>query len=130
MLQDVRGNNTYRNLLRFQRYRYDILQNQQHNFAIPTTQNYNRRQEKSAKELPFIAEKSDKEKIIDGLTSTYRHERAWTIKQLWAFDVIDETILHLLKDMSTTDPEPRVREAAKELIAARKKTFYKITHLP
>ncbi|KAA3660962.1 MAG: hypothetical protein DWQ04_17930 [Chloroflexi bacterium] len=125
VLQDVRGNHTYRNLLRFQRYRYDILQNQQHNSALPTTQNYNRWREKSAKELPSIEEKSNKEKIIDGLTSLYRYERAWTIKQLWAFDVIDEIILHLLKDISTTDPEPRVREAASELLTARKIKFPK-----
>ena len=123
VLQDVRGNNTYRSLLRFQRYRYDMLQNQERNYAFPTAQNGNHWREKSATALLPTLEKSNKEKIIDGLTSSFRHERAWTIKQLRAFDAINDTILQILKEMSVTDPEPRVKEAARELLDARKIKF-------
>ena len=121
VLQDVRGNNTYRNVIRFQRYRYDILQSQQRNVALPATQHHKHQQEKPARELLFTEGISDKEKIIDGLTSTYRHERTWTIKQLRELDDIDGQILYLLKDIAAADPDPQVREAARELIAARKR---------
>ena len=121
VLEDVRGNNIYHNLLRFQRYRYDVLQSQSeaHNLPLRAPQNYARRQAKLAEELLNMEEKSDKERIIDGLTSTYRHERANTIKHLWEFDRINGQILYLLKDISNNDPDLQVRKAARELIDSR-----------
>jgi hypothetical protein len=119
VLLDVRGNDEYRNLIRFQRYRYDILENQKQKSMPPSQWDSKSFQKNSSESLQLPKKELDKEKIINGLSSAYKHERVWTIMQIWELDDINEQIMHTLKEMSATDPDPEVREAAKELIVAR-----------
>lgn len=58
----------------------------------------------------------EKEKLMDGLTSAYKHERMWTAKRIQELDSVDEQILFILKDMSTKDPDPEIREVAEKTV--------------
>lgn len=62
---------------------------------------------------PYNA-KSEKERIIDGLTSTFKFERIWAVEALTHLQQIDEQMQQLLKTIAVYDQESEVREAAIE----------------
>jgi hypothetical protein len=62
---------------------------------------------------PYSA-KSEKEKVIDGLTSTFKFERIWAVKALTHLQQVDEQMQQLLKTIAMYDEELDVREAAVE----------------
>jgi len=62
---------------------------------------------------PYSA-KSEKEKVIDGLTSTFKFERIWAVKALTHLQQVDEQMQQLLKTIAMYDEELEVREAAVE----------------
>ncbi|MFZ0545512.1 MAG: hypothetical protein WAM60_08740 [Candidatus Promineifilaceae bacterium] len=57
---------------------------------------------------------SDKEEIIDGLTSNYRYERLQMAQQVGNLDTVDELVVYILQDMANDDPDLAVRQAAQE----------------
>lgn len=57
-----------------------------------------------------------KETLINGLTSGRIAERIETIKTLKELEQLDELVLYILMDMAGDDPEPAVREAARDAL--------------
>ncbi|WP_420643928.1 hypothetical protein [Candidatus Leptofilum sp.] len=66
-------------------------------------------------QMPF-EEKSDRETIIDGLTSSFKHERIWAAEQLLELEIVDWEMRRLLDALAVDDEEPDVREAATKII--------------
>ena len=60
---------------------------------------------------------SPKERILNNLTSVYKHERIAAIKQVGAMPDVDPHLLDILKDMRASDPDWDVRDVAKEAIS-------------
>ena len=56
----------------------------------------------------------NKEQLINGLTSGQVYERIQTALQIGEMEEVDELVLYILMDLSFDDPEPEVREAARE----------------
>ena len=65
--------------------------------------------------MPFEA-KSEKEKVVDGLTSVFKYERIWAVKELLQIENVDGQMLQLLKTVASHDEENEVREAAIDTI--------------
>ena len=55
---------------------------------------------------------TDKEKVADGLTSSFTQERLWYVRQIQELGKIEEELIPLLEEMSASDPDANVREAA------------------
>jgi hypothetical protein len=55
---------------------------------------------------------TDKGKVVDGLTSSFTQERLWSIRQIQELGEIEEQLIPIIEEMSTTDPDENVREAA------------------
>lgn len=68
-----------------------------------------------AEDEPYAA-KSEKEKVMDGLTSVFKYERLWAIKSVHTLNEVDEQVLQLVKTIASNDEEPEVREAATEIM--------------
>lgn len=66
-------------------------------------------------QMPFEA-KSDRETIIDGLTSSFKFERIWAVKELLEIEIVDWQMHQLLNELATGDEEPEVREAATKIM--------------
>ena len=66
-------------------------------------------------EMPFEA-KSDKETIVDGLSSNFKYERIWAVNELLQIENVDEQMLQLLKTLALHDEEIEVCEAAKKIM--------------
>jgi hypothetical protein len=64
---------------------------------------------------PYVA-KSEKEKVIDGLTSHFKYERIWAVKSVPQMNEIDDQVLQMVKTIASNDEELEVREAAKEIM--------------
>lgn len=60
--------------------------------------------------------KAEKEKVIDGLTSVFKYERIWAVKELLQLDCIDEQMYQRLEMVALSDEEQEVREAATEIL--------------
>lgn len=67
-------------------------------------------------EQNYHGAKTEKERIADGLGSSFKHERIFTARKIAKLETVDEQILGLLKELSLDDPEPEVREAAREAL--------------
>ena len=67
--------------------------------------------------LTQIKTLTDREKITDGLTSSFLNERLWSVKQIRSYTEVEEKILFLLKDLAENDPEAEVRQAAVESLS-------------
>ena len=65
--------------------------------------------------MPF-EEKSDREVIIDGLTSNFKHERIWATEQLLELKIVDWEMRRLLDALATRDEEPKVRAVATKIM--------------
>lgn len=66
-------------------------------------------------QMPF-EELSDKEAILDGLTSHFKHERIWAAEQLLELKIVDWEMRQLLDELATRDEEPEVRDAAAKIM--------------
>lgn len=59
---------------------------------------------------------SSKEKLLDGLQSELPAKRKETILQIGSLEQVDEVIIQRVQGLATTDPEPTVREAARQTL--------------
>jgi hypothetical protein len=65
---------------------------------------------------PELDSRSDKEKLMDSLTSPFRHERKLAAENAANFGQIDEGVVHLLQEIAHSDSEEIVRTAASETL--------------
>jgi len=79
----------------------------------------------SEPQLPMHNTRSQKEKLLDGLNSSYRYERIQTVKDIEALETVAEVVLQRLADLAATDPEPEVRQAAQNALLKHKPVIIK-----
>jgi hypothetical protein len=60
-----------------------------------------------------------KEELINSLTSGYKFERMWAVKKLHELETVEASTVQIVKDMVLDDPDPDVRQAAREAIQSR-----------
>jgi hypothetical protein len=60
--------------------------------------------------------KPEKERLIDGLKSNFKYERIWTANEIKELESVDEQVMFILQELSVSDPDPEVREAAQGTI--------------
>ncbi len=62
-------------------------------------------------------QRSQKEILLDKLTSTFKHERRAAVAQIAEMSQVDELIIHRLQEMAVSEPDPQVRDAANRTLA-------------
>ncbi|WP_420630759.1 hypothetical protein [Candidatus Leptofilum sp.] len=70
-----------------------------------------RRMDWQSDDIPFKA-KSEKEKVMDGLSSVFKHERIWAVKAVPQMNQVDDQVLQLVKTIASNDEDLEVREVA------------------
>ena len=84
--------------------------------ATPERVDRLRRLGKRVPDEEFYEAKTEKEKVIDGITSVFKYERIWAVRELLQMEHIDEQMVQLLETIALRDEEQEVREAATEVL--------------
>ncbi len=65
---------------------------------------------------PELDLRSDKGKLVDSLTSSYKFERKFAAENAAKMKQVNESIIQLLQEMAQSDPDEEVQAAAREAL--------------